>query len=209
MRVLPFGDRAILAEFDGLEETMGAFRALDAARLPGVLELVPAARTVLVRLDPARLSLRAAEQWLLGTPTAGADTQNGPSVTIPVRYDGPDLASTAELLGIGTAELVSRHSLADWRCAFIGFAPGFAYLVSADSGLEVPRRSTSRQVVPAGSVGLAGEFTGVYPRSSPGGWQLIGTTSATLWDETRWEEGREPPSAITPGMTVRFEVIDG
>lgn len=208
MKVLPFGDRAILAEFDALDETMGAFRALDAARLPGVLELVPAARTVLVRLDPTRLSLLAAEQWLLGAPTAGPDTQNGPSVTIPVRYDGPDLASTAELLGISPAELVSRHSLAEWHCAFIGFAPGFAYLVSG-AGLDVPRRATSRPAVPAGSVGLAGEFTGVYPRSSPGGWQLIGTTRATLWDETRWDETREPPSTITPGMTVRFEVIDG
>ena len=202
MKVLPFGDRAVLAEFDTLSETMGAYRALDAARLPGVLELVPAARTVLVRLDPGRLSLRAAEHWLLGVSAADADTHDGPSVTIPARYDGQDLASTAELLGISPAELVSRHSLAEWRCAFIGFAPGFAYLVGG--GLEVPRRPTSRPAVPAGSIGLAGEFTGVYPRSSPGGWQLIGTTDTVLWDETR-----EPPSAIAPGTIVRFEVIEG
>jgi KipI family sensor histidine kinase inhibitor len=202
MRVLPFGDRAVLAEFDTLDETMGAYRALDDARLPGVLELVPAARTVLVRLDPGRLSLRAAEQWLLGVRAADAPAHDEPSVTIPARYDGQDLSQTAQLLGISPAELVSRHSLAEWRCAFIGFAPGFAYLVGG--GMEVPRRSTSRPAVPAGSIGLAGEFSGVYPRSSPGGWQLIGTTDTVLWDETR-----EPPSAIAPGTIVRFEVIEG
>lgn len=201
MRVLPYGDRAILAEYDTLAEAMDAFRSLDAARPRGVRELVPAARTVLARIDPAVISLRAAEQWLLTTPVLHAAEGMNESVTIPVRYDGPDLQSTADLLGITAEELVSRHSSAEWRCAFIGFAPGFAYL-AGPTGLEVPRRATSRQSVPAGSVGLAGEFTGIYPRSSPGGWQLIGTTDAMLWDETR-----EHPSTIAPGMTVRFEVL--
>ena len=214
MNILPFGDRAILAEFASLEATMDAFRLLDGARLPGVLELVPAARTVLVSIDPGRLSLRAAEQWAteqIAERRPGAAAAVGgrtpatpdaaPRVTIPVRYVGPDLAATADLLGMTPAELVSRHSLADWRCAFIGFAPGFAYL--AGGGLEVPRRATSRESVPFGSVGLAGEFTGIYPRSSPGGWQLIGTTDAVLWDVDR-----EPPSLIAPGMSVRFEVVE-
>lgn len=213
MNILPFGDRAILAEFDTLEATMDAFRVLDAARLPGVLELVPAARTVLVSIDPARLSLRAAEQWVTenldGSRAAGpgnsgndhATPDAAPSVTIPVRYDGPDLAATADLLGMTSAELVSRHSLTEWRCAFIGFAPGFAYL--AGDGLDVPRRATSRESVPFGSVGLAGEFTGIYPRSSPGGWQLIGTTDAVLWDVDR-----DPPALIAPGAIVRFEVVE-
>jgi KipI family sensor histidine kinase inhibitor len=219
VNILPFGDRAILAEFDSLEATMEAFRLLDRARLPGVLELVPAARTVLVTIDPARLSLRAAEQWVLEHWVAEQIAEQGgeapaasgrrdpatpdaaPRVTIPVRYDGPDLAATADLLGVTPAELVSRHSLAEWRCAFIGFAPGFAYL--AGGGLQVPRRATSRESVPFGSVGLAGEFTGIYPRSSPGGWQLIGTTDAVLWDVDR-----NPPSLIAPGMSVRFEVVE-
>lgn len=201
MRVLPFGDRAVLAEYDTLAETMDAFRALDAARPSGVRELIPAARTVLARIDPALISLRAAEQWLRDTQAIHAVTGIDESVTIPVRYDGPDLESTAEILGMSADELISRHSNAEWRCAFIGFAPGFAYL-AGPIGLEVPRRATSRQAVPAGSVGLAGEFTGIYPRSSPGGWQLIGTTDAVLWDETR-----EHPSTIAPGMTVRFEVL--
>jgi KipI family sensor histidine kinase inhibitor len=123
------------------------------------------------------------------------------SVTIPVRYEGQDLASTALLLGISVDELVSRHSQAQWHCAFIGFAPGFAYLASTDTDFDVPRRETSRSAVQAGSVGLAGEFTGIYPRTSPDGWQIIGTIAVTLWDESR-----DSPSAITPGMTVRFEV---
>lgn len=213
MNILPFGDRAILAEFDSLEATMDAFRLLDTARLPGVLELVPAARTVLVSIDPARLSLRAAEQWVTERieGSRGAGPGNGgndratpdaaPRVTIPVRYDGPDLAATADLLGMTPAELVSRHSLTEWRCAFIGFAPGFAYL--AGGGLDVPRRATSRESVTFGSVGLAGEFTGIYPRSSPGGWQLIGTTDAVLWDVDR-----HPPALITPGTIVRFEAVE-
>ncbi len=206
MNILPFGDRAILAEFDDLEQTTGAFRALDAARPSGVLELVPAARTVLVRIDPTRLSLRGAEDWVRSVPAGARVAEAAPLVTIPVRYDGPDLATTAELLGMTSAELVSRHSLAEWRCAFIGFAPGFAYLAGdgpAGIDLAVPRRATSRESVPAGSVGLAGEFTGIYPRSSPGGWQLIGTTDAVLWDVER-----EPPSLLAPGTIVRFEVVE-
>ena len=220
MNLLPFGDRAILAEFDSLEEAMSAFGALEASRLPGVSELVPAARTVLVRIDPGLLSLRGARQWVterrstLERPaephafagTAPAISDAAPQVTIPVRYDGPDLATTAEILGLTPEELVSRHSLAAWRCAFIGFAPGFAYLAAtgpAGVDLAVPRRPTSRQSVPAGSVGLAGEFTGIYPRSSPGGWQLIGSTDAVLWDADR-----ESPALLVPGTIVRFEVVE-
>lgn len=208
MKVLPFGDRAILAEFSGLHETMGAFRALDAARRQGIIELVPAASTVLVRVDPTKLSLRAVEQWLTQTldSAEGSDAaveSDLPRVTIPVRYDGPDLASAAEVLGISATELVSRHSLAGWQCAFIGFAPGFAYLASEYANFDMPRRETSRTAVPAGSIGLASEFTGIYPRSSPGGWQLIGTTDVTLWDEAS-----ETPATIVPGRTVRFEVVE-
>lgn len=219
MSILPFGDRAILAEFDTLEAAMDAFRVLDDARLPGVLELVPAARTVLVSVDPTRLSLRAAEHWVteqIAEQGAEARAASGrrdratpdaaPRATIPVRYDGPDLAATADLLGVTPAELISRHSLTEWRCAFIGFAPGFAYLAAsapAGSAFQVPRRATSRESVPFGSVGLAGEFTGIYPRSSPGGWQIIGTTDAVLWDTDR-----EQPSLIVPGTVVRFEVVE-
>lgn len=206
MRVLPFGDRAVLAEFATLRETMAAYSACDARRRTGVLELVPAARTVLVRIDPALLSLRAAEQWLesaIEPMRVHSDDVHAPPVIIPVRYGGPDLTDAANILGITAAELISRHSLAEWTCAFTGFAPGFAYLASEYVDFGMPRRATSRQSVLAGSVGLAGEFTGVYPRSSPGGWQLIGTTDATLWDDTRAR-----PATITPGTSVRFEVVE-
>jgi len=206
MKILPFGDRALLAEFSTLQHTIEAFRVWDAARIPGIVELVPAASTVLVTVDPTVLSLRAVEQWLDQTlvRASSSDRVNDAttrSVTIPVQYDGPDLASTALLLGFSPDELVARHSQISWRCAFIGFAPGFAYLAAEDSGLEVPRRTTSRATVPAGAVGLAGEFSGIYPRSSPGGWQIIGTTSLSLWDESCAQ-----PATITPGTIVRFEV---
>ncbi|QYH36248.1 allophanate hydrolase subunit 1 [Salinibacterium sp. M195] len=207
MKVLPFGERALLAEFASLTQTMAAFQAFSAARVPGIVELIPAATTVLAQIDPTRLSLRAAEQWLSDTyarATRSNTVRVGEalSVTIPVRYDGPDLASVALLLGVSIDELVSRHSQAHWQCAFIGFAPGFAYLASTEADFNLPRRETSRTSVAPGSVGLAGEFTGIYPRNSPGGWQLIGATDVTLWDEAR-----DPPAAITPGMIVRFEVV--
>ena len=202
MNLLPYGDRALLAEFASLHETMGAYRALAASTPRGVVELVPAARTVLVRVDPHQLPLDAAARWLRATPTGETARSFPPNVvSIPVTYDGDDLAVAAALLGISSDELIARHTGTEWTCAFIGFAPGFAYLASVSNPLVVPRRSTSRPVVPAGSVGLAGEFTGVYPRSSPGGWQLIGRTDAVLWDATR-----DFPARISPGDVVRFTV---
>jgi KipI family sensor histidine kinase inhibitor len=121
------------------------------------------------------------------------------AVEIPVVYDGPDLADVARLTGLAADEVVAAHTGTPWRVAFSGFAPGFAYLVGGDPRLAVPRRERSRTSVPAGSVGLAGEYSGVYPRSSPGGWQLIGRTDAVLWDLDR-----EPPALLRPGGEVRF-----
>jgi KipI family sensor histidine kinase inhibitor len=120
-------------------------------------------------------------------------------VVIGVRYDGTDLDEVSRLTGLSPAEVVLAHTGMPWRVAFGGFVPGFGYLVGGDPRLQVPRRGSPRATVPAGSVALAGEFTGVYPRSSPGGWQLIGTTDAVLWDPTR-----VPPALLTPGATVRF-----
>ncbi len=208
-RVLPFGDRALLAEYPSLDATMAAYRMLAANPPAGVTELVPAARSILLRIDPSRLSLGAAEDWLrrLGagrSPRARpADSRPAtPAIDIPVRYDGPDLAESAALLGLTPAELVARHADAVWTCAFIGFAPGFAYLTPDRFPGPVPRRATSRERVPAGSVGLAGEFGGVYPRESPGGWQLIGSTDALLWDEARAD-----PALLPPGTVVRFRAV--
>jgi KipI family sensor histidine kinase inhibitor len=205
MRILPYGDRALLAEVDSLEHAVALAAALDGdlARVPGVQELVPGARTVLVRIDPRTISLTAAERWIVSTEAAQAPFEHATVVTIPVRYDGPDLREAAELLGLTPDELAARHAEARWHAAFVGFAPGFAYLTSPEFAADVPRRATSRPRVPAGSVGLAGEFSGIYPRESPGGWQLIGTTDVALWDAAR-----TPPALIPPGTEVRFRPVD-
>jgi KipI family sensor histidine kinase inhibitor len=123
----------------------------------------------------------------------------GDEIEIPVTYDGPDLADVTSHTGLSEDEIVAAHTGTPWTVAFGGFAPGFAYLVGGDERLVVPRRESPRTSVPAGSVGLAGEFSGVYPRSSPGGWQLIGRTDAVMFDVDR-----DPPALLAPGAHVRF-----
>ena len=123
-------------------------------------------------------------------------------VEIDVTYDGADLEEVARLAGITPDEVVAAHTAAPMRVGFGGFAPGFAYLVGGDERLNVPRRADPRTRVPAGSVALAGEFSSVYPRESPGGWQLIGHTDAVMWDIDR-----DPPALLTPGSWVRFRAI--
>lgn len=199
VRVLPSGERALLAELDSLDDVLALYRALDAERPAGVVDLVPAARTVGVVVDPRVLPLSAAQAWIERTSPRTAAPAEQTAVEIPVRYDGPDLAEAAALLTLTPAELVALHTSSPWRVAFGGFAPGFGYLVTDHDRLRVPRRATPRTSVPAGAVGLAGEFSGVYPRSSPGGWQLIGTTDLVLWDVAA-----DPPALLRPGVSVRF-----
>jgi KipI family sensor histidine kinase inhibitor len=205
-RILSAGDRALLVQADDLESTLTAAFQLRQARLPQVEDLVPAAETVLVRVaggtDLTELGDRILELISGGdTGTAGGTT--GDPLLIPVHYDGPDLSDVAGATGLSVAEVITAHTGTVWRAAFVGFAPGFAYLAGGDERLQVPRRTESRTSVPAGSVALAGQFSAVYPRRSPGGWQLIGRTSATLWDVTA-----EPPAAIQPGGWVRFVDAD-
>ncbi|MGP6170469.1 carboxyltransferase domain-containing protein [Microbacterium sp. A204] len=198
MRILTASDRALLVEAADLDEAMRlnlAWRGL-----PGIIERVPGARTVLVYFDPLRTSAAALAELLSAAEPQDEHMPPAGEVTIPVQYDGDDLAETASLLGVSTDELVSRHLAADWRVAFSGFAPGFGYIVGDDPLFDVPRRSSPRTRVPAGAVALAGAFTGVYPRESPGGWQLIGRTDAVMWDLDR-----EPPAPLVPGVVVRFE----
>lgn len=201
-RVLPFGERALLLEVDALEEVLELHGRLAASSPPGVVDLVPAARTVLVHVDPVTLPLAAARSWVDAALAVPAEVDAGaaaPTVELPVVYDGADLVEVAGLLGLTAEALAARHAAVEWTVAFTGFAPGFGYLVSADWRFDVPRRSTPRTRVPAGSVGLAGEFSGAYPRDTPGGWQLIGTTSAPLFDPSV-----DPPALLTPGTRVRF-----
>jgi KipI family sensor histidine kinase inhibitor len=134
-----------------------------------------------------------------GAAAVDAGIREGPVLELPVSYDGPDLRDTAELLGLTPEELVRRHAAAEYRVAFSGFAPGFGYLTGLPPELHVPRLPTPRTKVPAGAVGLAGEFCGVYPRRSPGGWRLLGRTEAVLWDADR-----DPAALLVPGTRVRF-----
>jgi KipI family sensor histidine kinase inhibitor len=198
--VLAYGDRALLVELGRTERVVAWVDALRRAEVPGVADLVPAAETVLVVADDGA-DVRALREALVAVvpEETGALPSGGDVVEIPVRYDGPDLADVARLTGLSEGEVVAAHSGALWRVAFGGFAPGFAYLVGDDDRLHVPRRDSSRTAVPAGSVGLAGAYSGVYPRESPGGWQLIGTTDVPMWDLDR-----DPPALLRPGATVRF-----
>ncbi|WP_032371511.1 5-oxoprolinase subunit B family protein [Rhodococcoides fascians] len=198
MRLLPAGENALLIEFADLPETMSYHRSMVRERPDAVVDLVPAARTVLVIFDGAPapiLEWVAALEPAVDDPTAASE-----AVTIPVSYNGADLDDVARLTGLSVAEVVAAHTEQTWTVAFGGFAPGFGYLVGTDTRLHVPRRDSPRTSVPAGAVGLAGEFSGIYPRSSPGGWQLIGRSDVTLWDSER-----TPPALLTPGTTVRFE----
>lgn len=200
MRILTASDRALLVEAADLDEAMRLNLAWDGMR--GVVERIPGARTVLVRFDPLVVSAADLAHALAATEIDTAHLPTTGEVTVPVRYDGEDLDEAASLLGVSAEELVNRHLAADWKVAFSGFAPGFGYVVSSDPLFDVPRRSSPRTRVPAGSVALAGQFTGVYPRESPGGWQLIGRTDALMWDIDR-----DPPALLSPGTTVRFAQV--
>lgn len=202
MRLRPVGERALLVEVGELETVHRLHAALRELDPPGVVELVPGYRTLLVVADPDQAHLLdelAARLPALELPPAEAVA--GEPVEIPVTYDGEDLEEVAGLTGLDTDEVVRRHTEPEYTVAFLGFSPGFPYLVGLDPALEVPRRDTPRTSIPAGSVGLAGTQTGIYPTASPGGWQLIGRTDVTLFDP-----GRDPPALLGPGGRLRFTV---
>lgn len=201
--VRDYGDRALLIECASTAEVLGWAEALRQAALPGVVDIVPGARALLVSLSEPRHqgAVRAGLADVAAHPPAGENATA--EVVIDVVYDGADLLEVADRLGMTAAEVVGAHTATPWRVGFGGFAPGFAYLVDGDPRLNVPRREEPRTRVPAGAVALAGEFSGVYPRESPGGWQLIGRTGAVLWDIDRPQ-----PALLTPGMRVRFRAVD-
>ena len=202
MRFRPAGERGLLVEVEELETVHRLHAAVRGLELSWLAELVPGYRTLLLVADPAHaeaLDELAAALPELELPPAEAVA--GEPVEIPVRYDGEDLDEVARLTGLEVDEVVRRHTDPEYTVAFLGFSPGFPYLVGLDPALEVPRRDTPRTSIPAGSVGLAGNQTGIYPTASPGGWQLIGRTETVLFDAER-----DPPSLLGPGSRLRFTV---
>ena len=210
VRLLPMGESAWLVETDDLESVLALESALGPLVETGVGlwaevdDLVPAARTLLVVARPSTdLTALAREiRTAAGSADATAPPADTHVVEVPVCYDGPDLDDVARQTGLTPAEVVAAHTGTPWRVAFGGFSPGFAYLVGGDARLVVARRPEPRTRVPRGAVGLAGEFSGVYPRESPGGWQLIGTTALEVWDAER-----DPPALLAPGTTVHFTQV--
>lgn len=199
IRFLPVRSGHLLVELADLETTLALLASLEREPIVGILELVPAARTLLVAFDPGLLVPSRLVEDISGRDLTAAPAASGPLVEIPVRYDGEDLAEVAALLDTSEAEVVRRHTATEYKVAFTGFAPGFAYLAGGDPALAVPRRKTPRTQVPAGAVGLAGTFSGVYPKTSPGGWQLIGSTPLAMFDLER-----DPAAILQPGQRVRF-----
>jgi KipI family sensor histidine kinase inhibitor len=206
--VRDYGDQALLLEFDSTAEVLAWTDALREAELLGVLDIVPASRTVLIKLAgpryqaPTRQRLGKLRVTAEALSEATTPHDGRADIEIDVVYDGADLDEVARLTGMTPDQVVAAHSGTLWQVGFGGFAPGFAYLIGGDERLNVPRQSEPRTRVPAGSVALAGEFSGVYPRESPGGWQLIGRTDAELWNVDR-----DPPALLRPGMWVQFREV--
>ncbi|KRE57199.1 5-oxoprolinase/urea amidolyase family protein [Phycicoccus sp. Soil748] len=216
-RLLSYGERALLVELEDLAAALAVHAlVLRDEALEGLADAVPGACTVVLVADtPASLpAVRAAAERALAHLTRvdprvddaakQADPPSEPEVVeVPVHYDGDDLDEVAEHTGLTPEEVVDAHTGQAWQVGFVGFAPGFAYLVGGDPRLRVPRRSSPRPRVPAGAVGLADEYSGVYPRTSPGGWQLVGHTDVALWNLDR-----DPPALLRPGLRVRFTDAD-
>jgi KipI family sensor histidine kinase inhibitor len=201
LRFLPIGPRTLLVELLDLEATLALLDALAVDPPAGIAEIIPGARTLLVRAAPGH----KAGRQLAGAIAARAPLATGRResiaevIEIPVVYDGEDLVDVAAHLHLGVAEVVAAHQAATWQVAFCGFAPGFAYMTCDDPRFDLPRRASPRERIPAGAVALAGRFCGIYPQASPGGWQLIGSTPVPMWDLAR-----DPPALLHPGARVRF-----
>ena len=199
--VVPFGPDAFMIDTVGRRTDVVAdrWRAALAGR---DMDVVPAAETVLVRCgyeDRLTASDREMLVHYAREVAPGDEIHTGRTVTVPVVYDGNDLADVARRCAMSVDAVVAVHTSAEFRAAFCGFAPGFAYLVGLPPALHLPRRDTPRTVVPAGSVAIAAEYSAIYPRSSPGGWHLLGRTDCALFDVDR-----DPPAMVKPGDTVRF-----
>ncbi len=201
LRVLAYGERALLIEVADHHEALALYDNIRQEPPAGVVDLVSAAASVLVVFADEE-SAQAASSTLRTRSVPRVDRAVGGLVEVPAHYDGADLGEVAESLGMSVEEVVRRHESAEYLVAFVGFAPGFAYLTGLDPALHMPRHSVPRTRVPAGSIAMAGEYTAIYPRQSPGGWRLLGHTTLEMWDLDR-----DPPALLQPGMRVRFRRV--
>jgi KipI family sensor histidine kinase inhibitor len=200
MRLLPYGDQAVLVEVNRPDDVLPLRDCLIAQAHSAVRALIPAARTLLVEFDPGRIApdeLAELIERCGSVPAASAATHD--TIRLDVGYDGLDLPAVADEIGESIEAVIRRHTEPEYTVQFCGFSPGFAYLTGLDPVLCLARLATPRPRVPAGSVAIASEYAGVYPRDSPGGWRLLGHTNATLFDLDR-----TPPALLTPGTRVRF-----
>jgi len=196
------GDAALLVAAGGRADALAA--AIRSQRYDGVLDVIPGADTVLVTTEPGRVDMAGLAERVVALKLPVREPGAAALAEIPVVYDGPDLADVARLTGLSPAEVVARHAAAEYRVGWLGFSPGLGYLTGLDPALAaVPRLAEPRVRVPAGSVAIAGGLATVYPTASPGGWRLLGRTSAVLWDADR-----DPPALLSPGMRVRFRAVD-
>lgn len=203
MRFLPAGHDGLLVEVDDVSQVLALRARIEeeraAGRLAGVREVVPAARTVLLLLDPDPMTAARVRAHVAALPLATTHTASSEVVEVPVRYDGPDLDDVCHQFGASREGLIRWHAATPWQVAFTGFAPGFGYLVRPDHRTPVPRLAEPRTTVPAGAVAVADLFTGIYPLATPGGWRIIGHTDLVLFDLAA-----DPPARLHPGCAVRF-----
>ncbi|KVQ82042.1 allophanate hydrolase [Burkholderia multivorans] len=208
-RIYPLGDTALVCEVPP-PATLDCQRrvwavAAHARTWPDVVDVVPGMNNLTIVFDALAASAESLTPLLRDAwQTADVEHADGREVEIPVEYGGaagPDLAAVAAHTGLSAEEVVARHAAGEYVVFFIGFQPGFAYLGGLEAALHVPRRTVPRLEVPAGSVGIGGAQTGIYPATSPGGWQLIGRTSLALFDPSR-----QPPTLLLPGDRVRFVI---
>ena len=217
-RIIDAGDSAIVCEIaagpastPGVDVDVNARAIAIAAAVrqravAGVRDVVPTFRSVTVFFDPLGTDVSAVSAALREEMIATPPVSPGTTIDVPVKYggdDGPDLAEVAAFANCSPETVITRHATTTYRVCMLGFLPGFAYMASVDDTIAAPRRDTPRMRVPAGSVGIAGLQTGIYPMESPGGWQIIGRTAANLFDP-----GRTPPALFSPGDRVRFVPVD-